>query len=224
VSHVVEHELRRQAPQQVGAFGDLGAVQVELQMPAEGGDAFRQRLDHVPADDGVGAACQREAYSTYSGRVECFQLRVGDGRMDDRNASAVRSQLRQRVDRHPIIGRIVARGHDDDARRSSALLEEPIVLHRGIVRLGPARAMLRKARIVDVHVAVGGIGRGLYLGRLGAGRVRHRRLRTALAGLQRAVCGQCRSSGQKGPTTDGLLIHGASPVISLRSRFDRKMG
>jgi hypothetical protein len=209
------NELRRQASQQIGIFGDLRAVQVELEVPAEIDDALPQRLDHVPGDDGVGPARQGKADAAYSGLVERFQLRVGDRWMDDRDAPGARPQLCQRVDRHAIIGRVVARRHHHDPRRSRALLEQPIVLHGGIFRPRAARTILGKAGIVDVHVAVGGIRRRFDLGRLDAERVGHRRLGAAHARPQRAGSGQCRRSGQKGPTTDGSFIHGAAPVICL---------
>ena len=48
VRQVIEHDRRRQAPQDRSAIGhDLLALHVELHVPAEIGDAFRERLDHV---------------------------------------------------------------------------------------------------------------------------------------------------------------------------------
>ncbi len=56
MTQMIEHHLRRQAPQQVRMGHDIVALDIKLQMPAEFVDALGQRLDHVPADDGVGAA------------------------------------------------------------------------------------------------------------------------------------------------------------------------
>src|SRR5258708_31187829 len=65
VAEVVEHQLRRQAPQQVRELDDLPALYVELHVPAEIHDAFRERLDLFDLDDPGGRVPQGEADPPY---------------------------------------------------------------------------------------------------------------------------------------------------------------
>src|SRR6266853_518016 len=99
---------------------------------------------------------------------------AGSPRVKNGDASCVRAELRDRIDRHPVVDGVVARLNDDDARRSDALLQQAVVRHRGIGRSRPRAGRHGKARgIVDVHVAVAGTLRSPELRRLGASRVRH---------------------------------------------------
>jgi len=61
VCQVIEHQLGRQAPQQVRKLDDLRALHVKLHVPAEIRDAFRERLDHVDLDHRGGRVTQGEA-------------------------------------------------------------------------------------------------------------------------------------------------------------------
>jgi hypothetical protein len=47
VAHVVEHERRGHAVPQRLVVDDLMGLHIDLQMPAKGVHAFRERLDHV---------------------------------------------------------------------------------------------------------------------------------------------------------------------------------
>ena len=47
IAEMVEHQRRRQTAQHVGQFNHLFAFHIELQVPAEVGNTFGQRLDHL---------------------------------------------------------------------------------------------------------------------------------------------------------------------------------
>ena len=137
VGQVIEHQLRRQAAQQVGELDDLRALHVELQVPAEIRDAFRERLDHVDLDHRGGRVAQGEADAAHACGMERFQLGIRDRRVENGDASRVRTELRDRIDRHPVVDGVVARLDDDDARRSDALLQQAVMRHGGIGRSDP---------------------------------------------------------------------------------------
>jgi len=166
---------------------DLLALEIELQVPAEAGDTLRQRLHHVPLDHRGGGVPEREADAANTGTVERLELGIRDIGMKNGDAARARSELGQRVDRHSVVGAVIARRDHHDPCRSIALLQQPIVRHGGIGR-DPPRPLrrLRKAGVIDVNVAVRCVRRRLDLCRLGAGRVGHARLGTALARRQRA--------------------------------------
>ena len=50
--------------------------------------------------------------------MESLQLGICDGRVEDGDASGIRAELRDRIDRYLILRGVVARRHNDDARRS----------------------------------------------------------------------------------------------------------
>ena len=111
-----------------------------------------------------------EAYAAYAALVEAFQLGVRHRRVDDAHAARVRDpELPDGVDRHAVVGGVVPRLDDDDAREAQALLQQPVIRDRRVRR--PLHGGL-KARIVDMDVAVGRSRRRLELRRVGAGRVR----------------------------------------------------
>ena len=105
---MIEHHLRRQPPQQVGMRDDVGALDIELHVPAELVHAARQRLDHVPGDDGVGAA-EREADAANATVGEGLELGIRDGRTDDRDTARVGAELLERIEGDVVVGRVVAR-------------------------------------------------------------------------------------------------------------------
>jgi hypothetical protein len=196
VREMIEHHRRGQAPQQRGHLVDHLALHVELHVPAEIGDALRQRLDHLGRDRARARVGEAEADAANAAGMKGLELGVGDRRGDDRDAARARRELRDRVERHPVVGRIVARLHDDDARRPDPLLQQPVFRDGGVGRRRPRVRRHRKAhRVIDVHVAVGGVGRRLELGRLGAGRIRHL-LGVASPGVEsRGGCRDCRHRG-----------------------------
>lgn len=73
---MIEHELLRQAPQHVLELDHLLATDVELNVPAERRDAFRQRLDHFGLDDRGGRVTKTEADPAHASVVESLQLGV----------------------------------------------------------------------------------------------------------------------------------------------------
>ena len=81
--------------------------------------AISGRLDHRG-----GGVLQAEADAADAGTVERLQLGIGDIGMNDGDAARIRAELGQRVDRHPVVGAVIARRHHDDARRSVALLQQ----------------------------------------------------------------------------------------------------
>ena len=99
------------------------------------------------------------------------------------------------VERAAVVGAVGRGRHDHVAGGADALLEQPIVLRMGVARPQRRIRCRRKAAVVDVHVAVAGIGRRLELGRRGAGRIRHR-LRAA--GAREDAGGGGRHRGRRG--------------------------
>src|SRR5262249_52422973 len=69
-----------------------------------------------------------------------------------------------------VVGGVVPRLHDDDARKPQALLEQPVIRHR---RVGGSLHRRLETRIVNMNVAVGRSCRGLELRGMGAGSVRN---------------------------------------------------
>jgi hypothetical protein len=190
MSEMIEHYLRRQPPQQVGMRGDVGAIGIELHVPAELVHAARQWLDHVPGDDGVGAA-EGEADAANTAIGEGLELGIRDGRTHDRDTTRARAKLLECIEGDVVVGRVIARRYHYDPCRAGALLQQPIIRDRGILRvLARPRIGFRKARVVDVHVAIGGIGRGRSPCRICAGRVGY-----GLLGAAGSIEDACRGRG-----------------------------
>ena len=169
--HVVEHDRRRQAVEDVLDADDLVAEHVDLHVPAEVVDALRQRLEHV--DRRRAGLHQVEADAAHAEIVQALELGVGHARVDDGDAARRRPDLRHAVQRAGIVGAVGRGLHYDVARRADALLQEPVVVGLGVGRLQGRARRDREAAVVDVHVAVAGVLRRVQLRRLGAGRPRH---------------------------------------------------
>ena len=171
---MIEHQRRGQAPQQIRHGDDLFAAHVHLQMPAERRHAFGHRLDHVGRHHRGCRIAEAEAGSANARIVQPFQFRIGDIGMENGDASCVRAELRDGIDRGLVLGRIIARRHDDDARGADPLLQQTVLIDGGVGRSHPRTRSQREARrIVDVHMAVGGVGRRFQLRRLGACGIGH---------------------------------------------------
>ena len=56
------------------------------------------------------------------------KLGVGHGRMHHRDAARLRAELRQRVERHRVVGDVGRRRHHDGPAGADALLEQPVFL------------------------------------------------------------------------------------------------
>jgi len=153
---------------------DLMGLHVDLQMPAEGVHAFRQRLDHVEGGGRDIGSAERKADAANPAVIEDLQFGLRDGRMDDGDTARIARELGDGIERHVVVGEVGPWLHDDAACGADPLLQQAEFLHARI-RDGAARSRgLRKAGdIVDVVVAVAGAGRRLDLRRVGAGGVRH---------------------------------------------------
>jgi hypothetical protein len=153
----------------------LRALDVELDVPAQLDHALRERLDHVDLHHRGDGIAEGEADAADAAGVQRFQLGIGDARVQHRHAARIRAELRDRVERHTVVDRVVARLDDDGAGGADALLQLAVMRDRGVRRRHAVARRHRKARrIVDVHVAVAGVGRRLELRRLGTRGVRHR--------------------------------------------------
>ena len=86
----------------------------------------------------------------------CFRLGVRNVRMDDRDAAGIGAELRYGIERHLVVGGMISRLHHHHAGRAVAFLQQAVVCHRRVGDRRPRRD-LRKARVVNVHVAVGGV-------------------------------------------------------------------
>ena len=139
--------------------GDLIGAHVDLDVPAEVVHAPGERLDHVERRRRRSRIELGEPDAANAAVREGFQLRVRDRGMDHDDAARV-AELRDGIERDAVVG-AVGRGRDHHGSCGpDALLQQPIVRHAG-VRLHPQfRPRRRKAlAVVDVHVAVAGIGR-----------------------------------------------------------------
>ena len=202
--HVIEHDLRRQALQQVGILDDLVAAHVDLHMPAEIGDALGQRLDHVDRHRRARRIEHREADAANARIGHRAKLAVGDGRVHHRDAARVgRPETLDRVGRHAVVGDVGRGRHDHGARRADARLQQLVLIDRSVAlhaRLRPRPRRRKAVAVIDVHVAVAGVRRRLELGRFAAVRVWHRVLR-----LRRRAGRQGRARAcQKCPTSHAV--------------------
>ena len=109
----------------------------------------------------VGGIAEAEADAANAAVVQPLQFGVGDSRdAGPRRRAHCGAELRDRVERDLVVGGVVARRDDDDARGADALLQQPVVRDRRVRGRDPVARRHRKARgIVDVHVAVGGVRR-----------------------------------------------------------------
>ena len=159
---VVEHRGAGQPLQQVSGIDDLVRPQMDLHVPAERRDALRQRLDHVDGGDGGSRIELGEADAAHAAVGEPPQLAVFHVRVHDGDAARLRSKLRQRIKRHRVVGPIGRRLHHHGPAGSDALLEPPVLGDAGVLLHAGSRPRRRKARgVVDMHVAVAGVGRRL---------------------------------------------------------------
>ena len=107
---MIEHHLRRQAFEQRGILDDLVGAHVDLDVPAEIGDALGERRDHVDRHRGGARIEHREADAANAARIKRLQLSIGHVRMHHRDAARVRgAKLRDAVERHAIVGHVSGR-------------------------------------------------------------------------------------------------------------------
>ena len=100
--------------------------------------------------------------------VHALQLGVGHVRMHDGDAARLRPELRERVERHRVVGvhRPPASPRRCGSFRSAAgTAGSPRRVASGCIR-APGRGGGNRAAVIDVHVAVAGVRRRLRLGAL----------------------------------------------------------
>ena len=146
-------------------------------MPAERVHALRQRLQHL--ERGRAGLRQVEPNPAYAEAVQPLQLGIGYRGVHDRDPAEVRPQCSDAFKCRAIVD-AVQRGLDDDAARGAdTRLQCAIIGRRGVGRRQAARCR-RKAAVIDVEMAVGGVRRraelrcfgpeGVADGTLGSGR------------------------------------------------------
>ena len=84
-AHMVEDDRGGQPLQKIGRLNDLVAEQLNLDVPAEIVDPFRQRLEHL--DRGPAGDNEIEADAANAAAVQAPELGVGDARVDHRDAA-----------------------------------------------------------------------------------------------------------------------------------------
>ncbi len=205
-AHVIEHDRRGQAiPQRLGG-DDLVAQHVDLHMPAEHRYAPRQGLNHVERGHrrhGIGLG---ETDAADARVVQGSQLRVRDVGANDRNAARIGPDLRNGIERHPIVGDIGRRRHDDIARGSDAPLQQPVLRDARIGLHARLRIARRKTHtVIDVVMAIAGIEGRFETRFFGAGRIRHLRLAIGLRDRRGRPCDD--EAANNFPPVDVLDVH-----------------
>ncbi len=127
--HMVDDDVDRQFLQRRRHVLELvRAVDEELDMPAEPFDPLRHRRDVV---DRRAAAQQRgEAEAPEPDLVQPVELRIGDRRLDHRDAARTVAHSLNRVDRHVHHGAVAARMDDHRAFQPQRVLIGEKILER----------------------------------------------------------------------------------------------
>ena len=168
VREVIEDDRRGHALEDGHDLHDLGGRRVDLDVPAEIVDALREGLHHL-GRRGAGLR-QVEADAADSEVVHALELVGRDLVVDDRDHAGLRAERRQRLEMPAVVRAVGRRLHENVAGRADALLERAIVLDQRVGRPQGGLRIDRELCVVDVVMAVGGVGGRLQLRRLGAHR------------------------------------------------------
>ena len=146
---------------------DDARIGIDLQVPAEPRDAFGDRRQH-PLDRGDIRYARRhevQAHATHAQRVHLVERRVGNVRVDYRDAAQACRLLAQRVEQAAIVAPVRTRLHQHNARKAQAAGNARVLRQRlrrrRVLPRGRARIACRRAQ--HVHVAVAGERRNLHL-------------------------------------------------------------
>ena len=154
---MVEHDVVLQRQQLVGVFGDVGAVRIELDVPAVlvdlGGDA-RREVRHVLA-----ALVAHHPHAVHAKPGEARQFGRLDVVLHQRDAAESLGMLRQHVGQHGSVAAVAAGADDDGGGEPQLLLQLEEHLRRRV--LGPIGTVgrIRGSRHEQVDVGVAGAGR-----------------------------------------------------------------
>ena len=159
LAHVIDDHRAGERCQHGDVRRQFAAVELDLHVPADVGDATRERGDPVPGEDS--AAQHVGARATHAARVERLQLGHRRVLRDDGDASRARADLQHAVEHAAVVEAVEDRLHGHHA-----LEAEPA--HRGAVFVGAAplrresRVFARRKReliAVEMHVAIARAGR-----------------------------------------------------------------
>src|SRR6185436_8164678 len=122
----------------------------DLNMPAEGGYALCERLDHLDPGYGGRRIEHGEADAAHAAFVQRLQFSIRDVGIDHRHAARI-AKLRYGVERDAIVSAVGRWLNDDGALCADPLLQPPIILHSGVCLHARSWTRRCKARgIVDV--------------------------------------------------------------------------
>ena len=143
----------------------LAAVELQVDVPAERGDARRRRRERRP-----GQHAARQHHEADAARAQALQsLQLGLARVlgDDDDGPRLRTERRRRLEGAAVVEAVAGRLDDDGARRAHRPARGEIVGGRRVRRREGRRRRERPALLVDMHVAVacarvGGQRRGAH--------------------------------------------------------------
>ena len=151
---MIDDHRHRQTEQQLFHLHQLFRRHVALDVPAKSGNAAGQRHHFIGAHRI--AQAELHPHPAHAGGMQAFQLRIGDRAVDHADRAAILAHLRQHIQQQAIVGAVGGRLHHHIAAGAQLLLQRAIIADRGIGRRQHRLGIIRKARIVNVMMAIGG--------------------------------------------------------------------
>ena len=152
---VIDDQRNGKTPKSGFVARQLAAVELQLDVPAEGGNACRHRLERIPGEHAAGQKVK--AHAAHAGTRQARQFDVGDiGRHGGDSARGV-PERGERLERAAIVEAVAVGLHDDRAREPQLPLDLQIIAQRRVRRLESRLRHQREPVFVDVHMAVAGV-------------------------------------------------------------------
>ena len=144
-------------PQQHGlARRQVAAVELQVDVPAEGVDPRGGGLEAFPAEHAAGQ--HHVADAAHADGVEPGELGLARARRDDDDGARFGPEGGHCFQRAAVVEGVAGRLDDDDPAQAERLLHLPVGVSRGMGRLEGSGRCECEAVLEDMHVAVAGAG------------------------------------------------------------------
>ena len=159
---VIDDQRHGQPRQRRLVARQLAAIELQLDVPAEGGNPRRQRGERIPREHA--AREQVKARPSHTGRGQPLEFALGHVKRYGGDSARGRAEGGEGGEGTAVIEAVAVRLHDDGARQAERALHLQVIGQRRVRGLERCLRHQRVAVLVDVHMAVAGARGNAKLG------------------------------------------------------------